>query len=250
MKLPPIQALVFLVLTLPASAQSLWSGSGTGIIEEISLVRSTGLALADDPKLGSSVNYDYFLLGTYPSGTPTSSQSVYLENIFVSQLAGYGSGSPFRGSAGNYSFATGGSSWGRMGKLNIVNDLVFDTTPLLNSFQSVSGLTGVPSQLAGDSIIFSDDTDFSRTSSTYYHHTLLILNDPSGTAFDSAFFDAVAFDLSKFTTTKLYHEIVSSNYMGSTNLNFVADLKSIPEPGTLVLVVLGVLPLARRRRLG
>jgi hypothetical protein len=252
MKLPPVHALVFLVLTLPAAAQDLlWSGSGSGIIEEISLTRSSGLAEAGDPGLGTPVDYEYFLLGTHPSGTLTTSESGYAENIYVSQNAGYGSVSPFVGSAGNHAFSTGYPSLGgTMGGLRIVNDLVFDTTPLLNSFRSGSGLLGAPSQLEGDSIIFYDDTDFSRVSSTSYNHTLLILNDPSGTAFDSADFGSAEFDLSKFATAKLYRESVSATYAGSYHLSFVADLKCIPEPGALLLVAMGALPLARRRRRG
>ncbi len=160
--------------------------------------------------------------------------------------------SPFLGSAGNHTFATGYPSFaGVTGALHIANDLVFDTSPLLSSFKSESGLLGVPAQLHGDSIIFFDDYDYSRVSTTYYKHKLLILIDPSGTAFDSAFFDAGLYDLSKFATAKLYHESVSGDPAGiNHDLSFVADLKCIPESSTLLLAAIGALPLARRRRAG
>lgn len=251
MKLPPVHALVFLVLTLPAAAQDLlWSGSGSGIIEEISFFRST--ASSNEPKLGGAVDYEFFFLGTQASSASTSSLAIYGENIYVSDSAGYGQVSPLLGSAGNHSFSTGYPSFaGVTGALHIVNDLVFDTAPLLSSFDSGSGLLGVPAELHGDSIIFFDDYDYSRVSTTFFNHTLVILNDPSGTAFDSAFFDGGLYDLSKFATAKLYHESVSGDPMGiNYDLSFVADLKCIPEPGSLLLVALGALPLARRRRRG
>jgi hypothetical protein len=256
MQLPPVQSLVFLILTLPVAAQGLlWSGSGSGIIEEISLVRSSGLADVNDPKVGTPVDYDYFLLGTNPAPGFTNSESgsKYTENIYVAQNAGYGSTYPLSGSAGNHAFATGGVSLsGKQSHLRIVNGLVLDTTSLLESaFTNKPELLGLPPQLSGDSIIYYDDSEFSRISSTNYYHTLLILNDPSGTAFDSADFGSVEFDLSKFATAKLYRENLSKiNVQGGSSyyISFVADLKSIPEPSALVLVVMGVLPLARRKR--
>jgi len=251
MKSSPLQTLWFLALTLPIPAQDLlWSASGTGIIEEISFFRST--PSSDDPQPGGAVDYEFFFLGSQASSASTSSLAVYGENIYVSDSAGYGQVSPLLGSAGNHTFSTGYPSFaGVTGALHIVNDLVFDTSPLLGSFKSESGLLGVPSHLPGDSIIFVDDYDYSRVSTTYYNHTLLILNDPSGTAFDSAFFDAGFYDFSKFATAKLYHESVSGDPAGiNHDLSFVADLKCIPESSTLVLVAISALPLVRRRRTG
>lgn len=241
---------MLLNLTLPVRAQNpLWAGNGTGIIEEICFFRSSASTDGNDPQLGSAVDYEFFFLGSQPAGSSTSSLATYGENIYISDSAGYGQVSPLLGSAGNHSFSTGYPSFaGVTGALHIVNDLVFDTAPLLGSFDSGSGLLGVPSELHGDSIIFFDDYDYSRVSTTYYNHTLLILNDPGGTAFDSAFFDAGLYDFSKFATAKLYHESVSGDPAGiNYQLSFVADLKCIPEPSTLWLVVAGALPLARRR---
>lgn len=253
MKRSPLQALVLLALLLPVSAQDLlWSGSGTGIIEEISFFRSAAAADGGDPELGSALDYEYFFLGSQPSGASTSSLASYGENIYVSDSAGYGQVSPLLGAVGNHAFSTGYPSFaGVTGTLQIVNDLVFDTSSLLSAFDSESGLLGVPSQLTGDSIIFSDDYDYSRVSTTYYSHTLLILNDASGTAFAAAFFNADLYDFSKFTTAKLYHESVSGDPTGiNYDLSFVADLKCIPEPSTLLLLALGALPMARRKRPG
>ncbi len=82
MKSPPLQALWFLALTLPIPAQDLlWSGSGTGIIEEISFFRST--ASSNDPKPGGAVDYEFFFLGTQASSASTSSLAVYGEKIYV-----------------------------------------------------------------------------------------------------------------------------------------------------------------------
>ena len=219
------------------------------MIEEISFYASSGSSDAD-PSLGSLVEYRYLFSGTSLSGGSTMQQASYSENANVAQAAGYGSVSPFEGSVGNYSFGTGFYSFrGSPGTLFIINNSLFDTTPLLDSFASESGLIGVPTQLEGDSIIFLSDSDFSRTSGASYKHTLVVLNDPSGNAFDSAFFGDVDASIDDFTSAKLYHESVTGSPVGITyNLSFVADLKAVPEPAGIMLVVLGAIPLFRRNR--